>query len=380
MPPDSSLPAETSRSLSLYAEYLPKLARLSVVVHLPTPSTRHNTQARIVTDDDASRLVVTHEGVVAELRLPAKTTPLGGGEEPLPLPGGPGLDKMSWGFRPADHGGAGLAGRLRAGGGVGVDADTVVVPWSAASDLVASPGSGGVVGRDVVCRRCGAVVVGRERLAVWKDLPSENWAEMMEFWHCHKPTTNGHDERTTIVGNSTPGQGDKASEEALASRGYGANSAIVAQVGVGFVDLTKMLFHSEDCRCVVVSKVVGGLAVLFPLTLFLLSALLLWSSTHLSWLISTGHQEVNRAVSVPWLSIQMPESKVVLSSLRLQYELPRNLRTLALGEADRLFQRWRAEPTRLFHDTVHRIGHTRINQSHIHICTHSIDTAWCFLY
>lgn len=217
--------------MSIYAEYLPKLGRLSIVAHLPSVST-DATKTHI--SNDASRLILTHEGVISELALPVKTT-LRGERLPGVIP--PGLHKLSWGLRPDPS--ASLAGSGRAG--VEVDA---VVPWSAA-DL--QPGVG------VVCRRCGTVVVERDSVKVWKDLPSENWAEMMEFWHCHKPTTNGHD-KTGVAENGIRAEGkeEKASEQDLASRGYGANSAIVAQLGVGFVDLTKMLFHSDDSRCVVV--------------------------------------------------------------------------------------------------------------------------------
>jgi hypothetical protein len=67
------------------------------------------------------------------------------------------------------------------------------------------------------------------KIKAWKDLPSENWAEMMEFWHCHKPEDDhGKD------------------HEHLTSKGYGARSMIGAQLGVGFVDLTSFLFSESD--------------------------------------------------------------------------------------------------------------------------------------
>lgn len=36
---------------------------------------------------------------------------------------------------------------------------------------------------------CGSEIIYSERIKQWKSLPSENWAEMMDFWHCHKPNT-----------------------------------------------------------------------------------------------------------------------------------------------------------------------------------------------
>lgn len=280
----------------MYADFLPKLGRLSVVVHLPTVST-HSTKASI--SDDASRLVLTHESVTSELVLPAKTMLRGES-----LPGGipPGLSKLSWGLRPEPSdastaaNGGGLLGR-----GAGVEVIDVGVPWSAA-DLA--------LGLDVICRKCAAVIVGADRLTAWKDLPSENWAEMMEFWHCHKPTTtanrngdhhgHGHGKKDVKANEVTQGQrqGEKASEEELALRGYGANSAIVAQVGVGFVDLTKMLFHAEDCRCVVVSYVVAFIPY-YRLPLALVADFIDRASRRYP------------GDSVPWLPIQLPEKKAV---------------------------------------------------------------------
>ncbi|KAM0251244.1 hypothetical protein ACHAP5_001842 [Fusarium lateritium] len=54
---------------------------------------------------------------------------------------------------------------------------------------------------------------------------------MMEFWHCHKPHDHEHQD-----------------PESLASKGYGANHAISAQQGTGFVDLTSFLFSESDCQ------------------------------------------------------------------------------------------------------------------------------------
>jgi hypothetical protein len=59
---------------------------------------------------------------------------------------------------------------------------------------------------------------------------------MMEFWHCHKPHDHEHQD-----------------PESLASKGYGANHAISAQKGTGFVDLTSFLFSESDCQGLKVS-------------------------------------------------------------------------------------------------------------------------------
>ncbi|KUI61209.1 hypothetical protein VP1G_08406 [Cytospora mali] len=212
---------------NIYAELLPRLGRISVVIHLPTPST-HKT--KVLVSNDASRLIVHHEDVTTELRLPAKTrVPVG---EHLPGEVRPGLDKMSWRLIPDP-------GDVQSN----MSADDAV-PWSAGQ---LKPGL------RVTCRACDDMVVAEDKIKAFKDLPSENWAEMMELWHCHKPTVapaavNGSN------GTSRRGEIDqeKASESDLASRAYGANSAIVARKGTGFVDMMTMLFHEDDCSCLLV--------------------------------------------------------------------------------------------------------------------------------
>jgi hypothetical protein len=39
----------------------------------------------------------------------------------------------------------------------------------------------------ICCANCSATISESSRVRHWKALPSENWAEMMDFWHCHKP-------------------------------------------------------------------------------------------------------------------------------------------------------------------------------------------------
>lgn len=214
---------------NIYAELLPRLGRISVVIHLPTPSTY---KTKVLVSNDASRLIVWHEDATTEMRLPAKVLePVG---EHLRGEIKPGLDEMSWRLTPVPD-------DVKSS----MSADDAV-PWSA-SQL--KPGL------RVTCRACDGVVVAEHNIKVFKDLPSENWAEMMELWHCHKPRV-GHPAANNPNGTSANDEvgHEEASETDLASRGYGANSAIVAQKGTGFVDMMTMLFHEDDCRCLMVSK------------------------------------------------------------------------------------------------------------------------------
>lgn len=191
-----------SQRILLYAELLSNIRQVSVGCTLPTPV---STTTRATVSADGRTLTVAHDGATQTVQLPENVIPF----SQLPI---------------AKPGGTSLAWRLPLAGpptGRVPSASEESVPWSAV-DL--EPGS------VVACRTCKSTVVDAGALKVWKDLPSENWAEMMEFWHCHKPHSHKDDNE----------------DEHLANRGYGASSRISAQPGVGFVDLTSFLLADSD--------------------------------------------------------------------------------------------------------------------------------------
>ncbi|OJJ99297.1 hypothetical protein ASPACDRAFT_120569 [Aspergillus aculeatus ATCC 16872] len=126
-------------------------------------------------------------------------------------------------------------------------------------------------GTRVRCRGCEGVVLDQPARSaggwVWKDLPSGNWAEMMDFWHCHKPDPEGGhnhgDGEGKGEGDGEGGldageqqqqqQGAKAdgggrSEDPNATvKGYGAANQVVATVGTILVDVATFLVAVEDC-------------------------------------------------------------------------------------------------------------------------------------
>lgn len=75
----------------------------------------------------------------------------------------------------------------------------------------------------------------------WKDLPSGNWAEMMDFWHCHKPDSldNGPPHETNPM-SQTDG---KVAEV----KGYGAASRVKAIPGTVLIDVATFLLAESDC-------------------------------------------------------------------------------------------------------------------------------------
>ncbi|KAI1302237.1 ubiquitin-conjugating enzyme E2-binding protein [Xylaria venustula] len=201
------------KHILIYAELLSNIRQVSVGCTLPTPVSTA-TQATVSTDGRA--LTVTHCGSSETIQLPKAVAPI----TQLPIKESESTS-LSWRLPLA----ASLTGRVQ-------PTSEESVPWSA-TDL--EPGSA------VACRTCQSTIVDAGTLKVWKDLPSENWAEMMEFWHCHKPHShsNGHD------------------EEHLTNRAYGASSRISAQPGVGFIDLTSFLLASSDLTTSSISASAG---------------------------------------------------------------------------------------------------------------------------
>ncbi|KAI0444823.1 ubiquitin-conjugating enzyme E2C-binding protein [Xylaria telfairii] len=192
-----------SQRILIYAELLSNIRQVSVGCTLPTPISE---ATRVTVAPDGWALTVAHDGSSETIRLPESVALF----SQLPI---------------RESGGTGLSWRLPlatlATGRVLPAASEESVPWSA-TDLER--------GSTVICRMCKSNIVDTGTLKVWKDLPSENWAEMMEFWHCHKPHDHTHHNN----------------DEHLTHRGYGSSSRITAQPGIGFVDLTSFLLADSD--------------------------------------------------------------------------------------------------------------------------------------
>ncbi|KAG6062966.1 hypothetical protein E4U33_006411 [Claviceps sp. LM78 group G4] len=189
----------------LYAELLANLGQVSVAATLPKPPNKGDTRVNIT--DDGQRLFLDYTGFSTTMLLPAPVA------------------KTS--LKIAEDASRYLTWRLPlsrdAASQPPFSAEDQAVPW-AAPDLEA--------GSAITCRRCHSTIIPDGKLKVWKDLPSENWAEMMEFWHCHKP----HDR-------------DQPENKDLADKGYGANNNVIsAQSGVGFVDIISFMFDERDCQ------------------------------------------------------------------------------------------------------------------------------------
>lgn len=94
------------------------------------------------------------------------------------------------------------------------------------------------------CRGCRRTVLSVGAIHEWKDLPSENWAEMMDFWHCHKPD-----------------EPSKAEHQAQTDgKGYAASNRLTARPGTGLVDTCHLVVSEADCGAISV-----GFALPFPI-------------------------------------------------------------------------------------------------------------------
>lgn len=194
----------------IYAELLSNIRQVSILASLPTPS---NTSTTATLSASGTHITLSHASTYTILPLPAAVLP-----SILPGPKS-GLTELSYRLplvAPPARG----------------EPDSVESPWPA---YTLSPET------QFSCRSCGAVILQSEKVEVWRNLPSENWAEMMDFWHCHKPHEHGEHGHEDDDPNS--------------NKGYGANAKFLARRGIGFVDLTTFLLTDEDCCGVEVSYI-----------------------------------------------------------------------------------------------------------------------------
>ena len=195
-------------SIEIYAELLSNIRTISFVGTLHTD---HNEETRIELSADGSQICIQHEGKIATINLPVRMT--GGGTAALVLPPVPTRD-ITLRLTLQEK----APGFLKFQGG-----NENITPWPASSFNDAS----------INCKHCSSVCLESNRITDWRDLPSEDWADMMDFWHCHKPHDESH---------------EHDHEQASHSKGYGSSNRLQAVVGVGFVGLSNILLSPQDCQ------------------------------------------------------------------------------------------------------------------------------------
>jgi hypothetical protein len=205
--------------IHIYTEHLLNIRTLTIQVSLPTDS---NGSTAVSADGDV--FTTSHQGDIKKISLP------------VPIPDAE-RTKISVPSAPNKN----LSFRVRLGDNLLRDnqSSETIIPWTAAS-----------LSQQTLfqCKGCNAVVLPRGAVQTWKDLPSEGWAEMMEFWHCHKPNEpHDHEHQTD-------------------TKGYSADSMLAITPSVGLVNATSFVLAADDCQNIKVGHMIHLLSLLEDLT------------------------------------------------------------------------------------------------------------------
>ena len=224
--PKSSTDAIKSKNY-IYAELLLNIRQVTVSLSLNPPS---NKSTKLCLSSDRQGLELSHNGHESSIKLPAKVVHPQRSANQGPLLAIPSSPFKEFSVRlPLDGDAHPRASAPR-------HAENEM-PWTAAKLAVPA---------QLQCCHCANVLTQYGAIKAWKDLPSDNWAEMMDFWHCHKPAEHKH------AANHDTSEMDK---------GYAASNKLIARSGVGFVDLCYFLFHAEDVTGVNVRKIFSHLSI-----------------------------------------------------------------------------------------------------------------------
>jgi hypothetical protein len=201
----------------MYAELLLHVRTITLFASLRSHHS-HETTAKLSTDGTC--ITVTHEGRTASIRMPFEVK--GGGDAEMTLPSEPPNKDITMRLQLEELEDSDVLGTLQS-----EERKVNVVPWDGAwldkqSDV------------ELQCKSCRGIVVPADKITQWRDLPNENWAEMMDFWHCHKPDEHHLHDHTH--------------ENAIDGKGYAAGNRLKATKGLGFVDLTSFLLDEGDCE------------------------------------------------------------------------------------------------------------------------------------
>lgn len=188
-------------AIHIYAEHLINIRTLTIQISLPTSSDGSTTLFA-----DGNGLTLSHQHATVKVTLPVSI---------------PETELLKLSVPPAAS--TNLSFRIRLDDSSPRDSQSseTVIPWTATSLSHQV---------DLQCKACHAEILPRGQIQTWKDLPSEGWAEMMEFWHCHKPNEPHDHEHQT----------DK--------KGYSADSMLAITPSVGLVNATSFVLAADDCK------------------------------------------------------------------------------------------------------------------------------------
>ncbi|KAL1859311.1 hypothetical protein Plec18167_006735 [Paecilomyces lecythidis] len=226
-------------SIHLHAELLPNIRQLTLYVSLPSDSYTDKDGGRLKPEISLSEsrraVTVSVEEESQTMKLPARVSESSRSSLRFPEQARsghtgavPDVTRMEFSFRM----------QVENNEMPGLKKDEFVddlTPWTAEDMSTCAI---------VQCRECSTVILDSTKNNegwTWKNLPSGNWAEMMDFWHCHKPDPHeGHDHGS---------HDHKQIEDPNAVlKGYGAANQISASPGIVLVDVASFLVAESDCN------------------------------------------------------------------------------------------------------------------------------------
>jgi hypothetical protein len=205
--------------IHIYAEHLLNIRTLTIQISLPTDS-----DGSTAVSADGGIFTLSHQGENKQVSFPVSIPAAERIKLSIPSPSS-----------------RDLSFRVRLGDNLPRDSQSseTIIPWTAASLSQQI---------QLQCKLCQAEILRRGAVQTWKDLPSEGWAEMMEFWHCHKPNEPHDHEHQT----------DK--------KGYSADSMLAITPSVGLVNATSFVLAADDCQNIKVGHMTYFLSLLEDLT------------------------------------------------------------------------------------------------------------------
>lgn len=246
-------PENKAGPLTLHAEYLPNIRQVSVQISAPAGSHPEIALSESRRAVSASLTLPEPVGYVSEtIKLPVRVTE---GSRRLLSSTNANAARNGHGHGAGQDTGLGREfsyrmqvdddAELRQRSAVDEPMDSFV-PWSA-GDMAPST--------KLRCRHCERIIIDMPTATtaspsnenstvqpsgwVWKDLPSGNWAEMMDFWHCHKP--DPHEDDADAHKHLTEDENSKV-------KGYGASNQVLATPGTVLVDVATFLVSEIDCK------------------------------------------------------------------------------------------------------------------------------------
>lgn len=88
----------------------------------------------------------------------------------------------------------------------------------------------------IACRSCQTLLLREHDDALqWKDLPRDGWAEMMDFWHCHKPPQGTNDDLS------------------VKREIFHTASQPSVRRGIAFIDICDIIVDLDNCKNISVS-------------------------------------------------------------------------------------------------------------------------------